>query len=134
MDLEEVGEEEDFEFPSAMPGQAPMHNLRELEHRIQRQRPPQSHRNQHQVFAETDESDAMSQTDEDHPQRQQPAARHRYVYDSFLQPAASNNNAATNSMIDPSIVEDDNEAESGNRLQKQPLPGNAAVKQNNRFI
>ena len=40
MDLEEVGEEEDFEFPCAMPGQAPMHNLRELEQRIQKQKPP----------------------------------------------------------------------------------------------
>ena len=37
MDLEEVGEEEDFEFPAMMPGQAPMHNLRELEQRIQHQ-------------------------------------------------------------------------------------------------
>ena len=47
MDLEEVGEEEDFEFPSAMPGQAPMHNLRELEQRIQQQK-PRTHRNQQQ--------------------------------------------------------------------------------------
>ena len=32
MDLEEVGEEEDFEFPS-MPGQTPIQNFREIEQR-----------------------------------------------------------------------------------------------------
>ena len=34
MDLEEVGEEEDFEFPSMMPGQTPIQNFREIEERM----------------------------------------------------------------------------------------------------
>ena len=38
MDLEEVGEEEDFEFPSMMPGQAPIQNFREIEQRMSARR------------------------------------------------------------------------------------------------